>query len=97
MLKLSKVLNTSVAYIMGETLSPEAVSLDGCEERARDDGAKTAYSLSAYSPRPFSISIERNEKGKTVRYDLPPDIAEMFFSHIEQLWQKIEKEMEARR
>lgn len=96
LLKLSKVLNTSVAYIMGETLSLESAAPDGGEEQPGGDGVRAAYSLSAYSPKPFLISIERSSNGKTVRYDLPPERAERVFPLIEQLWQKIEKEMEAR-
>ena len=95
LLKLSKVLNTSVAYIMGETLSLESAAPDGGEEQPGGDGVRAAYSLSAYSPKPFLISIERSSNGKTVRYDLPPERAERLFPLVEQLWQKIEKEMEA--
>lgn len=91
LVKLAKVLGTSVACILDEEPACGGVP-DMTPPRI-----ETQYSLNACSAELFSISIERSERGKTVRYNLPPDIAEMFFSHIEQLWQKIEKEMEARR
>ena len=96
LLKLAKVLNTSVAYIMGETPTPESSEPEAGAPRPGRDGVKTAYSLSAASPEPLFISMEKSANGKTVRYELPPDCAERVFPFVERLWQKIEKEMEAR-
>ena len=96
LLKLAKVLNTSVAYIMGETLQPEPAAPDGDAPRKSRDGVKTAYSLNAAAPEPILISMEKSSNGKTVRYELPPECAERVFPFVERLWQKIEKEMETR-
>ena len=95
LLKLAKVLNTSVAYIMGESPQPEASAPEDAPRPSRG-GVKVAYSLSAASPKPVFISMEKSSNGKTVRYELPPDCAERVFPFVERLWQKIEKEMEAR-
>lgn len=89
LLKLSQVLNTSVAYIMGETVDSGAPQRDA---RRSDDG--TAYSIRAHSAGTVIISIEKSEKGKTVRYDLPPEYAASFLPMVEQLWKKIELKME---
>lgn len=95
LLKLAKVLNTTVAYIMGESPQPEASAPEDAPRPSRGE-VKVAYSLSAASPKPVFISMEKSSNGKTVRYELPPDCAERVFPFVERLWQKIEKEMEAR-
>lgn len=96
LLKLAKVLNTSVAYIMGETPQPEAAAPDGDAPRPSRGSVKAAYSLNAAAPEPILISMEKSSNGKTVRYELPPECAERVFPFVERLWQKIEKEMETR-
>lgn len=96
LLKLAKVLNTSVAYIMGETLQPEPAASDGDAPRPSRGSVKAAYSLNAAAPEPILISMEKSSNGKTVRYELPPECAERVFPFVERLWQKIEKEMETR-
>ncbi|OUO93450.1 hypothetical protein B5F39_07040 [Cloacibacillus sp. An23] len=90
LVKLANVLGTSVAHILGEDTA-----------RGRGQGParprkEKRYALNARSPEPFSISIERSENGKTVRYDLPPEDAEIFFPLVERLWKKIERKMESR-
>ena len=96
LLKLARVLNTSVAYIMGETPQPEAAAPDGDAPRPSRGSVKAAYSLNAAAPEPILISMEKSSNGKTVRYELPPECAERVFPFVERLWQKIEKEMEGR-
>ena len=98
LIKLSKVLNTSIAYIMGETVTIEKD--DKSAEHAAPDATKTlttTLSLKTNVSGPMFLSIEKSYGGKTVRYDLPPAILEKMFPLIEELWKNIEQEMEGRR
>lgn len=64
LLKLAKVLNTSVAYIMGETPQPEPAAPDGDAPRPSRGSVKAAYSLNAASPEPILISMEKARTAK---------------------------------
>lgn len=94
LLKLAEVLHTSVAYLMGEVLDPDAP--EKRTDYAHDgDSLCVVYSLTArVQEESVMLSVERRETGKTVRYDMSPDEARKVFPHVEQLWQKIKKEID---
>ncbi len=70
LLKLAEALRTSVAYLMGEVLDPDA------PEKRKDcagegEGLCVVYSLTArVRDDSVMLSVERRECGKTVRYDI---------------------------
>lgn len=94
LLKLAEALRTSVAYLMGEVLDPDA------PEKRKDcagegEGLCVVYSLTArVRDDSVMLSVERRECGKTVRYDLSPDDARKVFPYVELLWQRIKRESE---
>ena len=94
LLKLAEALRTSVAYLMGEVLDPDA------PEKRKDcagegEGLCVVYSLTArVRDDSVMLSVERRECGKTVRYDMSPDDARKVFPHVELLWQRIKRESE---
>lgn len=94
LLKLADALRTSVAYLMGEVLDPDA------PEKRKDcagdgEGLCVVYSLTArVRDDSVMLSVERRECGKTVRYDMSPDDARKVFPHVELLWQRIKRESE---
>lgn len=83
LLKLAEALRTSVAYLMGEVLDPDA------PEKSKDcagegEGLCVVYSLTArVRDDSVMLSVERRECGKTVRYDMSPDDARKVFPHVE--------------
>lgn len=94
LLKLAEALRTSVAYLMGEVLDPDA------PEKRKDcagdgEGLCVVYSLTArVRDDSVMLSVERRECGKTVRYDMSPDDARKVFPYVELLWQRIKRESE---
>ena len=94
LLKLAEALCTSVAYLKGEVLDPDA------PEKRKDcagdgEGLCVVYSLTArVRDDSVMLSVERRECGKTVRYDMWPDDARKVFPHVELLWQRIKRESE---
>ena len=94
LLKLADALCTSVAYLMGEVLDPDA------PEKRKDcagdgEGLCVVYSLTArVRDDSVMLSVERRECGKTVRYDMSPDDARKVFPYVELLWQRIKRESE---
>ena len=98
LIKLSKVLNTSIAYIMGETLDPCTAERNGEKslEGERMTTAFPVYTLKAGGTSALFLSVERSEGGKTVRYDLPPELSARMLPFIEELWERIEREMEGK-
>ena len=94
LLKLADALCTSVAYLMGEVLDPDA------PEKRKDcagegEGLCVVYSLTArVRDDSVMLSVERRECGKPVRYDMSPYDARKVFPHVELLWQRIKRESE---
>ena len=94
LLKLAEALRTSVAYLMGEVLDPDA------PEKSKDCAGEgeslcVVYSLTArVRDDSVMLSVERRECGKTVRYDMSPDDARKVFPYVELLWQRIKRESE---
>ncbi|MDO5116221.1 MAG: helix-turn-helix transcriptional regulator [Synergistaceae bacterium] len=91
LIKLAMVLNTSIAYIMGETENPAG---GGSPDAAAIKPNADMYIIKAGHSKCPQLSFEKSSGGKTVRYDLPPKLAAKIFPVIEELWNEIEKEME---
>jgi len=87
LIRLAKILNTSVSYIMGETEDSKSMPVRTMSSTNKRD---ISYSMTARQASTVFVSAEKSDGHKTVRYGLPPDISAKMLPLFERLWKEIE-------